>query len=112
MPPQSKINLEPMPGKLIIKPAASDRKVGGLFLVSNREQSIGQIVAIYDEFDDPDTTAHVEPFIQMDDWVIFNQNSGVKVTVDRETYIVLRESEILCRVINPADVDPAGVEAI
>lgn len=110
MPPQTRINLEPMPGKVIIKPDNSEQMVGGIYLVSNARQSKGQIVAIYSDFDDPDTDSHVEPFIQLDDWVIFGQHSGVEVTINRERYIILRESEILCRVVNPTTAQT--VEAI
>lgn len=108
----SDVNLEPMPGKVIIRLDTSDRQVGGLWLMRSARQSIGQIVAIYDEFDDPDTDAHVEPFLRLEDWVIFGQHSGVEVDFNREKYIILREAEILCRVIDPDAVsDRKGVQA-
>lgn len=104
---QSKINLEPMAGKVIVKPDNSDKQVGGIWLVTNARQSMGQIVAVYEGFEDPDTLAEVDPFLRMDDWVIFGQHSGVEVTVNREKYIVLREQEILCRVIDPEALNDA-----
>lgn len=108
----SDVNLEPMPGKVIVRLDTSDKQVGGLWLMRSARQSIGQIVAVYDDFDDPDTDAHVAPFLQLEDWVIFGQHSGVEVDFNREKYIILRESEILCRVIDPDAVpDRKGVQA-
>jgi chaperonin GroES len=108
----SDVNLEPMPGKVIIRLDTSDKQVGGLWLMRSARQSIGQIVAIYNDFDDPDTDAHIAPFLHLRDWVIFGQHSGVEVDFNREKYIILRESEILCRVIDPDAVpDRKGVQA-
>jgi co-chaperonin GroES (HSP10) len=108
----STVNLEPMPGKIIVRLDQSDQQIGGIWIVRSQRQAIGQIVAIYDEFDDPDTDSHVAPFLQLNDWVIFGQHSGVEVTFSRDKFIVLRESEILCRVIDPETVeDKKGVSA-
>lgn len=109
----SDVNLEPMPGKVIVRVDQSDQQVGGIWLIRNAKQSIGQIVAIYQDFDDPDTDAHVAPFLHLEDWVLFGMHSGVDVTFNREKYVILRESEILCRVIDPEAVeDRRGVQAV
>lgn len=109
---RTKINLEPMPGKLIIKPDQSEKEINGIYIIRNSNQSVGQVVAVYDDFVDPDNDAEVSAFIDLDDWVIFGQHSGVSVSVGREKYIILREAEILCRILPEGDQPPAEIEAI
>lgn len=110
---QTRINLEPMPGKVIVRPDSTDKMVGGIWLVRNDRQSLGQVVAVYSDFTDPDTDAEMEAFVRLDDWVIFGKHSGVEVTIGREKYIILREMELLCRVADPdALEDKSKVEAV
>lgn len=94
----TKVMLNPMPGKVIVKTFDNDRTDAGLFLISSSRQSQGRIVAVYDDFVDPDTDAEVSAFLSVGDTVIYGQHSGSEVTINREKFIILVEREILCKV--------------
>lgn len=106
------MNLEPMPGKIVVKPDSSDKQVGGIWLIRNARQTLGQIMAIYQEFSDPDTGSDVEPFLKVGDWVIFGNHSGVEVTINRDKYIVMNEREVLCRIKDPEQVEKPTMEVV
>lgn len=104
------INLQPGPGKIVVKPDESDRLINGIWVVRSARQSIGQVVAVYEDFTDPDSDANIEPWLQVGDWVIYGQHSGVDVSLGRaEKYVVLRESEVLCKVVEELSSDVRAV---
>lgn len=49
-----------------------------------------------------------EPLFKKGEIVVFGKFSGTKVQVDRETYIILKETDIVARLV-PSN-DPAAVE--
>ncbi len=112
MSDEPRIILEPAPGKIVVRPdeaLKSDR----IILTGNQTATIGTVTAVYDPFIKPeeaDAGIETEPFYAVGDRVVFGPHSGVKVQVDRISYIVLREQEILLKVKEVSD-KPVVIQA-
>lgn len=82
----------PMPGKIVVQPTTED-KVGNLWLPNDKSRVMGTVLAVGgDEMDGDDYP------VRVGDTVMFSQNSGVKIKVDRHEVLIFRTSEILCTV--------------
>ncbi len=109
---ETKIIMEPAPGKIIVRPDEvykSDRFI----IMTNQIATLGVVVAVYEPFIKPeeaDQGVETEPFYQVGDHVVFGPHSGVKVQVDRITYIVLKEVEILMKLTEVSE-EPVLVQA-
>jgi len=84
----------PMPGKIVVD-LITEEEVGGILIPTQYQQQrvIGRIRAIGDDEIEGDLYD-----LRVGDTVLFSRNSGVEVTVDRVKVLVLRTSEILCKV--------------
>ena len=84
-----------MPGKIVVA-AERQERIGTLFLPPDSMKSpvMGTIIAICGDEEGGD---EYYP-LAVGDVVLFNRNSGVKVTVGREEYLFFRVAEILARV--------------
>jgi chaperonin GroES len=109
--PDEKFRLKPAAGRVAIKVENYESKAG-LVLVGdshNPKPTVGTVSEVCDEYtvgDDPDEDPY-EALYKVGDVVIFGKFTGTKIQVGRDTYILLRESEILARLIP----DEQGVEA-
>lgn len=83
----------PMPGKIVVEPFTEDQ-VGGLWLPNDKSRVMGTVIAVGGDEDDEGDDYDVK----VGDVVLFHQNSGVKVKVDRVEVLFFRTSEILCTV--------------
>lgn len=108
--------LEPAPGKIVVKPDPPMSSSVGLVIVTDRRGTVGEVVAVYEPFIKPEEAAEgteTTAFYVVGDRVIFGPHSGVEVTIDREKFVVLREMEILTKIIEqeePATVAAGGSE--
>jgi co-chaperonin GroES (HSP10) len=84
----------PMPGKIVVD-LITEEEVNGIIIPSQYQQLrvIGTIRALGDDEEEGDYYD-----LRVGDTVLFSRNSGVEVTVDRVKVLVLRTSEILCKV--------------
>lgn len=112
MTDEQKYRLKPAAGRIAVKIENYESKAG-LVLVGdshNPKPTVGTVTEVCDEYtigdDDPDEDPY-EPLYKVGDVVIFGKFTGSKVQVGRDTYVLLRESEILARLIP----DEQGVEA-
>lgn len=92
---------EPMPGKIVVEVDKNEITRGGLILLRDPTNSrIGRVKAIYEPFnlhlDKPDEMT--EAYVKVGDIVVFGRHSGVEVTVERTTVIILKEAELLTKV--------------
>ena len=92
----SKINLQPLHDRVIIKPLEAEEKTkGGLFLPDTaKEKPIeGTVVAIGTGkvSDEGKVTATT---VKVGDKVLYGKYSGTEVTVEGEEYLIMRESDI------------------
>lgn len=92
LPAGVKPEFHPMPGKIVVK-LIQEESVGGLWLPTTGLRVMGQIIAIGDDELEGDDYPLERGMV-----VLFGQNSGIKVRVDREEVLILRTAEILCRV--------------
>lgn len=87
----------PMPGKIVVR-LHEDERIGSLLLPPSAQRSkvLGTIIAIGgDEEEDDDSSFYP---LAVGDVVLFGQNSGIRVEVDRVSVLILRTSEILTKV--------------
>lgn len=96
----------PMPGRVAVRLHSEDR-VGSLIIPPQYQKSrvMGTIIALGDdesEGEDWDLT--------VGELVLFGMNAGIQVQVGRESVLLLRTSEILCKVLFEGD-KPAGLQA-
>ena len=84
----------PMPGKIVVD-LITEEEIGGIIIPAQYQQQrvIGTIRALGDDEEEGDFYD-----LKVGDTVLFGRNSGVEVTVDRIKVLVLRTSEILCKV--------------
>jgi len=86
----------PMPGKIVVQ-VVTDEMVGSLYLPPSTQRSrvMGTILALGDDEEEGDIFFP----LRVGDTVLFGQNSGVAVRVDREEVLILRTSEVLCTLV-------------
>lgn len=92
----SEIKLKPLGDRVVVKPAAAEEKTaGGIILPDTvKEKPVeGTIVAA-----GPGKVADDGKMIKMEvkvgDKVLYGKYSGTEVTINREDYLIMRESDI------------------
>lgn len=92
MPKQPRFH--PMPGKIVVDLITED-EINGILIPPQyqKQRVIGTIREIGDDEEEGDFFD-----LKIGDTVVFSQNSGVEVTVDRVKVLFLRTNEILCKV--------------
>jgi chaperonin GroES len=92
----SEIKLKPLGDRVVIQPAAAEEKTaGGIILPDTvKEKPVeGTIVAV-----GPGKVADDGKMIKMEvkvgDKVLYGKYSGTEVTINREDYLIMRESDI------------------
>lgn len=111
--------LIPMPGRIVVEPLKEETTPSGLYLPTNSQveqrATVGKIVALppEDQLDQSYEVPHPETgmyrsdperLFSIGDVVLFGINSGMNVDVGygqaRRRAVILREGEILCKVVN------------
>jgi Co-chaperonin GroES (HSP10) len=84
----------PMPGKIVVDLLVED-EIGGIIIPAQyaRTRVMGTVRALGGDEEEGEFFD-----LAIGDTVLFGQNSGVEVTVDRVRVLILRTSEILCKV--------------
>lgn len=106
--PVTKYKLFPASGRIAIKVEDIERETKqGIILLSDShapKPTVGTVVAVCEEYelDGED----YEPLYKIGDVVIFGKYTGTKVQVDRDSYIILRENDIMARLV-PSDAPEA-----
>lgn len=96
-----KVIFEPMPGKIAVRTSNMEEyERNGIILLSNpMNETLGEVIAIYEPFNlNPDDSEMTEAYVKVGDLVVFGRHSGAKVTVERQSCVILREAEILTKV--------------
>lgn len=98
----------PSPGKIVVKLEEVQTKTkSGIILVSNAHEpppTVGTITAVAPEAEanwDMDEGEEVQPYYKVGDVVVFGKFVGSRLRVDRDTFIILREGDVLA-VLVPA----------
>lgn len=101
----AKVRFRPMPGKIVVKPehtVAGGYKLPGSNLIlmegigmGNETPHLGRVIAVYEPFVNDRDGEETTPFIEVGDRVLYGKHAGIKLTVGRESFLALRETEIL-----------------
>lgn len=105
--------LVPMPGRIVVEALKDEMTPSGLYLPTNslaeQRATVGKIIALptgYATVEPDERLEYVELFesLKIGDIVLFGINSGMNVDVGygqaRRRAVILREGEILCKVVN------------
>jgi chaperonin GroES len=96
-----KSQLVPLYDRIVVRPLTdSERKVGSLYIpdVAKEKPQIGVVLAVGPGEPLPHGVIKV-PVLSPGDKVLYNKYAGSEVTVDDEEYLILRESDVLAKVI-------------
>ena len=91
------MKIKPLSDRVVIKPAEPDEKVQGGIIIpdtAKEKPQKGKIVAV-----GPGKASETGEIISMEvkvgDRVLYGKYSGTEVTIDKEEYLIVRESDIL-----------------
>lgn len=101
-----KTTFRPIFGKIVIKVEdPAEKRYGNIILPSRDRQytTVGLVHAVYEAEETSEGT--ISPQVKVGDTVIFGQFTGTMITIDRETYIICKEHDLLS--ILDIDEDPA-----
>jgi co-chaperonin GroES (HSP10) len=95
VPPSGKIAVTPLNGEKLTE--------SGLWLPGGQRATFGEVLAVYAPFRFPDEEEETHPFYRVGDKVIFGTHSGVEVQYEKTKAIILKENEILTKVVEEED---------
>ena len=92
----SSININPLAGsnnRVVVKPADTEEKsAGGIIIPDSAKEKPqkGHVMAVSEKDD-----KGVAPVVKNGDTVLYGKYAGTEVNLDGETYMIMRESDIL-----------------
>jgi chaperonin GroES len=102
--------IKPGPGRIAIKRITGDGRYdigNGKFLYlaqnPNNEGVLGEVVAVCDPYYAEGTTQRIEPDYKVGDVVLVGKWTGTEVSVDRDSWLIISEQNILCELIEVDD---------
>ena len=104
----SKTIIKPGPGKIAVKPVANEyRSSAGLWVPESvtHEGHLGEVVATCGPYM-TDNGQRIDPDYKVGETVVFGKYNGTELRIDRETYYILRESDILASLEQELDAQP------
>lgn len=102
--------IRPGPGKIAVRVLqASDMTEAGLWLPESakNEGHMGEVIATCGPYEE--NGKEYENDYQVGETVVFGKYNGTEVKIGRDSFIILRESEILCVVEDDKSEDPAVI---
>ena len=104
MTAKKSLNLKPLEDRLVVKPLAAEAKTDGgiMFPDSDEEKPQRGVVVAAGAGRLLDNGKRAEMNVAVDDEVIYGKYSGSDVEVDGEQYKILRESDVLAKVVKTA----------
>ena len=107
---------EPMPGKIVVQAVGESEFLvnkGKAIIFANpagqRPRTTGIVIAVPEPWRQGEDEPELVTFLQVGDKVIFGAHSGVDVQLGRKKFIILREIEILTKVVGEGDIQEVGV---
>lgn len=112
--PEKKYKLQPAPGRIAVQTSRITEEVseGGIILASHGAQipTVGKVVANCSEYEQDGES--FDPLYAIGDIVVFGKYTGTAITIGRETVLLLREADILCRLDESEDADAVAVRKV
>jgi chaperonin GroES len=92
----SEIKLKPLGDRVVIKPAAAEEKTaGGIILPDTvKEKPVEGTVIAVGSGKVADDGKMIKMEVKVGDKVLYGKYSGTEVTINREEYLIMRESDI------------------
>jgi chaperonin GroES len=92
----SKLKLNPLADRVIVKPAEAEEKTkGGIILPDTaKEKPVEGTVVAAGPGKFADNGEVVKMTVKVGDKVLYGKYSGTEVTIDGEEYLIMRESDI------------------
>ena len=90
------MNLKPLYDRVVILPKSEKNKTAsGLVLpeTSQERPQVGEVVAVGDGENMDNNKAEMK--VKVGDEVVFNRYAGVELKIDGETYVVMRQIDII-----------------
>ena len=86
------MNIKPLADRVLVKPAAAEEKtVGGIIIPDTAKEKPlqGSVLAV------GTGTKDEEMVLKAGDTVLYGKYSGTEVELDGETYLIMRQSDVL-----------------
>jgi len=92
----SEIKLKPLGDRVVVKPAAAEEKTaGGIILPDTvKEKPVEGTVVAAGPGKVADDGKAIKMEVKVGDKVLYGKYSGTEVTINREDYLIMRESDI------------------
>ena len=102
------VKVSPLADRVVVKPLEeSEQMRGGLYIpdTAKEKPQEGEVVAAGPGRFEKDKRVPME--VKIGDKVLYGKYSGTEITLDNEQYLILRESDVLAKVVGV----PAGAKA-
>ncbi len=85
------MNIKPLADRMLVKPAAAEEKIGGIIIPDTAKEKPlkGEVLAVGNGTKDEDM------ILKVGDVVLYGKYSGTEVDIDGETYLIMRQSDVL-----------------
>jgi chaperonin GroES len=91
---EKNMSLKPLGDRVVVKPDDAETKSsGGLILTTHEDQLQGTVIAVGPGAYQTETLIPME--VAFGDKVVYPKNVGTTVTVDTESFLIIKESDIL-----------------
>jgi chaperonin GroES len=92
----SKLKLNPLADRVVVKPAEAEEKTkGGIILPDTaKEKPVEGTVVAAGPGKSSDSGELIKMTVKVGDKVLYGKYSGTEVTIDGEEYLIMRESDI------------------
>ena len=106
------MNLKPLGDRLIVEPLEEEQTTaGGIVLPDTAQEKPqrGRVLAVGPGARNNDTGEHIPMDVAEGDTVVYSKYGGTEIKVEASEYLILRESDVLAKVVG--DREPAGATA-
>ena len=85
------MNIKPLADRVLVKPAAAEEKIGGIIIPDTAKEKPlkGEVLGVGNGTKDEDM------ILKVGDVVLYGKYSGSEVEIDGETYLIMRQSDVL-----------------
>ncbi|MGP1537637.1 co-chaperone GroES [Bacteroides heparinolyticus] len=85
------MNIKPLADRVLVKPVAAEEKIGGIIIPDTAKEKPlkGEVLAVGNGTKDEDM------ILKVGDVVLYGKYSGTEVDIDGETYLIMRQSDVL-----------------
>ena len=85
------MNIKTLADRVLVKPAVAEEKIGGIIIPDTAKEKPlkGEVLAVGNGTKDEDM------ILKVGDVVLYGKYSGTEVDIDGETYLIMRQSDVL-----------------